>query len=107
MEKFMRFVGLTEIATFVAQCPDRADAVRAWLTEMKHRNWANAAALASDFANADASELPVIVFYLGPQSVRIETLIDFRNGIVMLTKIHWPAMMPGRSRQSWMVHRDH
>lgn len=103
----MRFVGLTEIAAFVAQYPRDAEAVRAWVTEMKHRTWASAATLAIDFPNADASRLPVVVFFLGPRSFRFETLIDFRNGIVLLTEIHRPAIMPGRSYQNWTVHRDH
>jgi len=95
----MRFLGLTEIASFVAQCPSHADAVRAWLTEMRHRTWECAAALASDFPNADTSHFPVVVFYLRQEAVRIETLIDFRNGIVLLTQIHQPAVMLGRSSE--------
>lgn len=103
----MRFVGLTEIAAFIAQCPGDAETVRAWMMEIKHRTWASAGALALDFPNADASHLPVVVFYLGFRSVRIETLIDFRNGIVLLTEVHRLAMMPGRSPQNWAANHDH
>lgn len=102
----MRFAGLTEISAFIAQWPAYADVVRAWLAEMKSRAWPSAAALASDFPNVDASRLPVVVFYLGSQSVRVETVIDFRNSIVLLTQIHAPAMMLGRSPQDWTAH-DH
>jgi mRNA-degrading endonuclease HigB of HigAB toxin-antitoxin module len=107
MEKVMRFVGQTEIAAFLAECPDQSDGLRAWLAEMKHRTWGSADALAADFLNIDASGLPTVIFYLEPTALRIETLIDFRNGVVLLTAIQRPAMMPSHSRQTWNAHRDH
>ena len=88
----MRFVGLTEVASFVLQCPDQSEVVRAWLTEMRHRTWVTAASLLSDFPNADASRPPDVVFHLAAGSVRIETIIDFRTGVVLLTRIHHPTM---------------
>ena len=96
----MRFVGLSDIATFIAQCPREADAVRAWLAEMRHRTWVNAAALVFDFPNADAGCAPTVVFYLGPEAVQIETLIDFRNGVVLLTQIHRQIAIHGRATQA-------
>jgi mRNA-degrading endonuclease HigB of HigAB toxin-antitoxin module len=97
----MRFVGQTEIAAFLAECPDRGDGLRAWLMEMKHRTWGSADALAADFLNVDVSGLPFVIFYLEPIGLRIETLIDFRNGVVLLTTIRRSAMMPDHSRQTW------
>jgi mRNA-degrading endonuclease HigB of HigAB toxin-antitoxin module len=107
MEKGMRFVGQAEIAAFLAECPDQSDGLRAWLAEMKHRTWGSVDALAADFLNVDASGLPRVIFYLEPTSLRIETLIDFRNGVVLLTSIQRPAMAPGGLRQAWNAHRDH
>jgi mRNA-degrading endonuclease HigB of HigAB toxin-antitoxin module len=103
----MRFVGQTEVAAFLAECPDQSDGLRAWLAEMKHRSWGSANALAADFLNVDASGLPTVIFYLEPTALRIETLIDFRNGVVLLTAIHRSSMTPGHSRQTWNAHRDH
>jgi mRNA-degrading endonuclease HigB of HigAB toxin-antitoxin module len=99
----MRFVGQTEIAAFLAECPDRSEGLRAWLAEMKHRNWDSADALVADFVNVDASSLPAVIFYLKPTALRIETLIDFRNGVVLLTAIQ----TSGHSLQAWNAHRDH
>jgi hypothetical protein len=73
---------------------------------MKHRMWGSADALAADFLNVDASGLPTVIFYL-EASLRIETLIDFRNSVVLLTAIQRCPMAPGRSRQTWNAHRDH
>ena len=103
----MRFVGQTEIAAFLAECPDQSDGLRAWLAQMKHRNWGSVDALVVDFLNVDASDLPAVIFYLEPTALRIETLIDFRNGVVLLTAIRRPAMTSGHSRPTWNAHRDH
>lgn len=103
----MRFAGQTEVAIFLAECPDQGDGLRAWLTEMKHRTWGSADALAVDFLNVDVSCLPVVIFYLEPTALRIETLIDFRNGVVLLTAIQRLAMTPDRSLPTWNAHRDH
>ena len=103
----MRFVGQTEIAAFLAECPEQSEGLCAWLAEMKHRSWGSATALVADFLNVDASDLPVVIFYLEPTSLRIETLIDFRNGVVLLTAIQRPAMTSGHSNQTWNTHRDH
>jgi mRNA-degrading endonuclease HigB of HigAB toxin-antitoxin module len=103
----MRFVGQTEIAGFLAQSPGYRDTIRAWLAEMKHGRWASAAALAADFQNVDTSELPSVVFYLAPAALRIETIIDFRIGIVLLMAIAPFAAMQGNPQHSWNAQRDH
>jgi hypothetical protein len=106
MEKVMRVVGLTEIAAFLSECPDQSDGLRAWLAEMKYRSWGSADALVADFLNVDASSLPAVIFYLEPIALRIETLIDFRNGVVLLIAIQRSAVRSSHSRQTWNVHRD-
>ena len=45
----MRFVGQTEVAASWRTSPALADLVRAWLTEIKRRQWEGYQALASDF----------------------------------------------------------
>ena len=71
------FAGLYEIEVFVTERPDQADVVRAWLTEMKHRTWTTAAALAADFPHADTARPPDVVFCIGPEPLRVERLSIF------------------------------
>jgi mRNA-degrading endonuclease HigB of HigAB toxin-antitoxin module len=92
MRKTMRFVGLTEVASFVASLPDEGAIMRAWLTEIRFRSWDTAGSLLADYPNADISRPPHVVFYLGDNGLRIETIIQFRAGIVFLTQIHHPAL---------------
>jgi mRNA-degrading endonuclease HigB of HigAB toxin-antitoxin module len=87
MENLMRFAGQTEVAAFLADCPGLAEPVRAWVTEIKHRRWEDYQALASDFLSVDVFAPPEVVFNLSPSGVRIVTLFDFRNDIVLLTSI--------------------
>jgi hypothetical protein len=60
----MRFVGQTEVAAFLANCPTLAEPVRAWLTEIKHRRWEGYEARACDFLSVDVSAPPDVVFKL-------------------------------------------
>lgn len=83
----MRFLGKVEVAAFLTIQPAYAEGVRAWLNEISRRNWPSAEALSTDFLHADISAPPVIVFHLAAGAVCIETLVDFRNGIVLLTAI--------------------
>ena len=83
----MRFVGQTEVAAFLASSPELADSLRAWLTEIKRRRWNGFQELASDFRSVDVSAPPEVVFNLATSGVRIATLFDFRNDVVLLTSI--------------------
>jgi len=104
----MKFLGRTEIATFVARYPTYAEDLRVWLAEVVDTAWSSVDALLSDYPRADASHLPTLIFYLGPKRLRIETLVDFRNGIVLLTDIGRPvAPMPDHIQEDWAGHRDH
>jgi mRNA-degrading endonuclease HigB of HigAB toxin-antitoxin module len=89
----MRFLGQTEVAEFLANCPALAEPVRAWLTEIKHRQWEGYQALASDFRSVDVSAPPEVVFNLSPFGVRIATLFDFRNDVVLLTSIQRDSLL--------------
>ena len=93
----MRFVGQTELAAFLVNCPAFSEPVRAWLTEIRHRRWEGYQALKSDFLSVDVSAPPEVVFNLSPSGVRIVTLIDFRNDVVLLTSIQ---RHPTRSSES-------
>jgi mRNA-degrading endonuclease HigB of HigAB toxin-antitoxin module len=94
------------VAAFLANCPALSDPVRAWLTEIKHRRWEGYQALESDFLSADASAPPEVVFNLSPPGVRIVTLVDFRNDVVLLISIQ---RHPTRSSETHTrnEHRGH
>lgn len=95
----MRFAGQSEITAFLVQYPDQAGWLRAWLAEMKYRNWTNPGAIVADFPSVDVSRLPVAIFRLDPAGLRIETLIDFQNGIVLVTAIQRLTLIPERIQQ--------
>lgn len=106
MEFGMRFVGQTEIAGFLAHSPAYGDTLRAWVAEMRHGRWASVGALAADFHDVDASALPTVNFYPPSSKLRIETIIDFRLGIVLLVTIDPRGSLRGNS-QTWKARRDH
>jgi len=87
----MKFLGQAEAAAFLREHPTQSDRLQPWLSEIRFRNWRNAAALAADFRSADTSASPRVVFRFGPPALVIETLVDFRNQIVLLTAIHLAA----------------
>ena len=89
----MRFVGQAEVTAFLANSPALAEPVRAWLTEVRHRHWDGYQALASDFLSADVSTPPEVVFNLSPSGVRIVTLFDFPNDVVLLTSIQRHSLL--------------
>jgi len=103
----MKFAGQTEIAAYLSEWPEQGDDVRAWLSEMKRRAWSSAADLVRDFQNVDASHSPLVIFYLVPVGPRIETLINFRLGVVLLTRIEPYTTTLGRTSQTWNAPRDH
>ena len=88
----MRFLGQSEISEFLVGRPDCGSLVRAWVSELKHRDWDCAAALQADFRLVDISALPTVTFHLQPATLRIDTLIDFRRRIVLLIAIGQAAL---------------
>jgi mRNA-degrading endonuclease HigB of HigAB toxin-antitoxin module len=107
VEMVMRLLGHTEVGDFIAQNPEQAEAVRAWLAEVRHRQWTGPATLAADFLHVDASDPPVVIFRLLPVGVRIETLVDFRNGVVLLTAIQRQPMIAPYMSANRNTHRGH
>jgi len=83
----MKLVGQTHLEEAVRCRPDCADALRAWESEIRHRTWKTAAALTPFFRGVDPSRLPVATFRLGSPALRIETLIDMRTGVVLVTNV--------------------
>ena len=83
----MKFLGRSEVASFLRVYPGQAETLQAWLAEIRHRNWPSPEAFSKDFPQVDTRSLPFAVFRLGRPALKIETLVDFRNGIVLLTEI--------------------
>jgi mRNA-degrading endonuclease HigB of HigAB toxin-antitoxin module len=107
MDLKMRFVGKTEVGGFLAQAPEYDDTVKAWAAEMKHGHWHSAAALAADYQNIDISDLPSVIFYLESVELRIDTMIDFRRGIVLLVAIAPFAAAEDNPQSFSNAHHDH
>lgn len=97
----VRIAGQAEIQAFLISSPQHGDSIRAWTFEVKHRRWDSASELAIDFLNVDVSRVPVVVFYLAPAAIRIETLIYFRLGVVLITAIHPPTTSSDRYSPTW------
>ena len=89
----MKFLGQAEAAAFLREHPKKAETLRAWLGEIQYRNWHSPEALSADFQNVDTTRPPLAVFRLGRAALEIETLVDFRNGIVLLTGIRVEATL--------------
>ncbi len=83
----MRLLGQLEVADFAQGHPDETAILGAWVNEMRHRSWTNSAALTADFKFADTQQPPYAVFRLGPTPVFVETIIDYRNGVVLVVRL--------------------
>jgi mRNA-degrading endonuclease HigB of HigAB toxin-antitoxin module len=88
----MRFVGQTEVVTFLRDHPAESERLRAWVAEMRHRNWRSPQELTSAFRDVDTSRSPLTVFRFDRPPIHIETLIDFRTNVLMLVAIKHPQL---------------
>jgi mRNA-degrading endonuclease HigB of HigAB toxin-antitoxin module len=87
----MRFVGLTDLRDFLTVEPRHTETLVTWLFEIRHRTWKSIEALEADFPNLENSHGRLVIFNLVSANIQIETLIDFRNQIVLLTAIRSPS----------------
>jgi hypothetical protein len=83
----MRLLGQVEVAAFVRHHPDETEVLAAWLNEVRHHGWANSDALMADFRSAEAHQPPYAVFRLGPTPVFVETIVDYRNGVILVERL--------------------
>jgi mRNA-degrading endonuclease HigB of HigAB toxin-antitoxin module len=89
----VKVLGQTEAATFLREHPEQAEKLRALLAEMRSRDWTTPEALTADFRSVDTTCLPLAVFRIGKPALVVETLVDFRNGIVLLTDLRTTAAL--------------
>lgn len=82
----MHLVGLDRIERFLSNRGDcrTGDAVRALVSEMAHRTWRDARAMACDFPTASFEALPSVAFHLTPCAVVVDCVIDFPTGTVVI-----------------------
>jgi hypothetical protein len=83
----VRLVGQAHLEEAIRSRPESAGALRAWRSEICHRPWETAEALASSFRGADVSDLPVATFYVGSPPLQIDTLLDIRAGVLLVTDV--------------------
>ena len=95
----VRVVGLDLVANHLLGCRSSmdADALKAWVYELEHRDFGVPARLTAGFRQVDLSKPPVAVFHLAGTPLRIDTLIDFRTGVVLVTHI---SEVPRRLRSA-------
>lgn len=94
----MRLLGQVEVADFVRSNPQDAEVLWAWLNEVRYRTWASSEALVADFRSAEAQQPPYVVFRLGSTPVLVETIVDYRNGVVLVTRLSVRASMRRMTR---------
>ncbi|MFN4281417.1 MAG: hypothetical protein ACK4NA_02115 [Alphaproteobacteria bacterium] len=83
----MNFLGEMELHGFIRSHPRTGEMLRAWAAEMRCRTWESTHALLRDFKYADVRSPPIVVFSFPNPAIDVETLMDFRRGIVLLTEI--------------------
>jgi hypothetical protein len=85
----MRVVGLDLVSCRLNEDPfsQKADALRAWVSELEHRDFFTSAQLAAAFRQVDMSAPPITIFHLAYAPLRIDTVIDFRTRVVLVTRI--------------------
>tara|TARA_R110002051_G_scaffold45702_2_gene92199 strand:+ start:5894 stop:6208 length:315 start_codon:yes stop_codon:yes gene_type:complete len=84
----MQVLGLDEIECFLAGCgdPHACEALKAFVFELKHRNWPDVGALVNDYPQAELSELPTVSFRLSNNTVLVQGLVHFESGVLLLKK---------------------
>lgn len=81
-------IGLDLVADYAARLSEHdAARLRSWLYEVRHRSWRGLTALKSDYSCLDISEPPLTAFVLASAPVRIETIIDFKLGLLVVTAV--------------------
>lgn len=85
----MRVVGAGVIDAYLAANPPSltSEFLRALIYELRENYWKKPQVLASAFPKADLSALPKAVFRLDDGAVLVDTLVDFRTGVVLVTGI--------------------
>lgn len=87
----MRFVGQVEVAAFLRDHPDDTERLQAWVAEIRYCNWRDSQELLASFRDVDISRSPLIVFRFRKPPIRIETITDFRTGVLVLLAIKLPV----------------
>jgi hypothetical protein len=93
----MKLLGQLEVAEFVRMHSGEMEVLSAWVSEIRHRRWNDSLSLITDFQSADADQPPRAVFKLGPTPVFVETVIDYRTSVVLVTRLSFSDLTIGRA----------
>lgn len=88
----MHLVGLSQVEGFLSGSTQRdaADAVRAFIAELKYRNWKNARQMARDFSEASFEVgQPKVRYRLFERKINIDCWIDFATKTVLIESCRW------------------
>lgn len=83
----MRLLGYLEVADFVRRHPGETEVLGAWLNEVRHKRWADRKAVEAEFRMAEGSWPGHAVFRIGPTPVFVDSVIDYRNGVLLVTQL--------------------
>jgi mRNA-degrading endonuclease HigB of HigAB toxin-antitoxin module len=83
----MKFLGQVEASAFMRDYPAEAETLRAWIAEIRCGRWDSPRKLSADYRNVDVSCPPRVIFRFAGAPIQVETVIDFRIGVVLVTDI--------------------
>lgn len=87
VEMPVRVLGVDLLLECAAHASDTdASAIWAWLKHVRERNWRTSEEVRADYSGAEL-RLPSATFRLVSRPIRIESLIDFRCGVVVVTEV--------------------
>ena len=86
----VRLLGRERLAQFLRTHAGtkEADILKAWISELTNRVWAEPAVLCRDFHHVDISAPPVVIFRLAGAPLEIETMVHFKSGLVLVKGVH-------------------
>jgi hypothetical protein len=98
----MKLLGIPILRAHLIGLRDQkaAEMLRSWAYEIRYCAWANELELIAAFPSVDVSNVPAVIFVLASTAIRIETLIDFRLGIVLLTHISESKLAVAESQRT-------
>jgi len=85
----LKVIGVTEINRFIDEqtCDENALAARAWLSEVKEADWESVVGLQDYYPTADASKLPLVLFWLNGSEVCIKAVVNLIGRVICITGI--------------------
>jgi mRNA interferase HigB len=96
----MRIVGRQILDAFCRRHADARSWVESWLAGAGASIWSTPSELKGSYATASFLAGGVVIFNVKGNRYRMETVIDFRNGVVIVTWAGTHAAYDARNRRS-------